>query len=165
MSSFQYNLYIYAFPQTCDKTANYNISKVVDIRSPLEKNLSETPFAKFQKHRNLAKFQTKVRLCEQNLYQGSSFSETTLDCLFRFATLTKTTERHDGAHQGRRIFCSPFKQATEIVPYIRKEATNNTPKKSSLNLANKINRDARKESKLPPPTISSKATKICWQLM
>lgn len=44
--------------------------------------------------------------------QGSSFKETTRDCLLRFATLTKTTDRQDGAHRGRRTFCSPLKQAT-----------------------------------------------------
>ncbi len=48
------------------------------------------------------------------LHHGSSFKETTLDCLLRFATLTKTTERHDGAHHGLRTFCSPFRQATFI---------------------------------------------------
>lgn len=47
--------------------------------------------------------------------QGSSFMETTRDCLLRFATLTKTIDRQDGAHHGRRTFCSPFKQATLIL--------------------------------------------------
>ena len=41
--------------------------------------------------------------------------ETTRDCLLCFATLTKTVDRQDGAHHGRRTFCSPFKQATLIL--------------------------------------------------
>lgn len=47
-------------------------------------------------------------------HHGSSFKETTRASLFRFATFTKMTERQDGAHHGRRTFCSPFKQATLI---------------------------------------------------
>lgn len=49
------------------------------------------------------------------MHHGSSFKETTRDCLLRFATLTKSTERQDGAHHGRRTFCSPFRQATGDV--------------------------------------------------
>ncbi|CAL1356238.1 unnamed protein product [Linum trigynum] len=46
------------------------------------------------------------------IIHGSSFKETTRDCLFRFATFTSTTERQDGTHHGRRTFCSPLRQAT-----------------------------------------------------
>lgn len=46
------------------------------------------------------------------MHQGSSFKETTLDCLLHFATFENTVDRHAGAHHGRRTFCSPFKQAT-----------------------------------------------------
>lgn len=45
-------------------------------------------------------------------FHGSSFNETTRDCLLRFADFANATERQDGAHQGIRAFCSPFKQAT-----------------------------------------------------
>ncbi|KAJ6401448.1 hypothetical protein OIU84_016793 [Salix udensis] len=48
------------------------------------------------------------------LLHGSSFKETTRDCLLCFATLTKIAERQDGTHHGRRTFCSPFRQATGI---------------------------------------------------
>jgi DNA invertase Pin-like site-specific DNA recombinase len=52
------------------------------------------------------------------LHHGSSFKETTRDCLLRFATLTKNTERQEGAHHGRRTFCSPLRQATgDIVDF------------------------------------------------
>ncbi|KAJ6680576.1 hypothetical protein OIU79_020141 [Salix purpurea] len=48
------------------------------------------------------------------LLHGSSFKETTRDCLLCFATLTKIAERQDGTHHGRRTFCSPLRQATGI---------------------------------------------------
>lgn len=88
-----------------------------------------SPLKNFQQH--LATFQTKVVEFStflfpkqkenkttihtyKNVHHGSSFKETTRDCLLRLATLTKTIERQDGAHHGRRTFCSPFRQATGI---------------------------------------------------
>lgn len=62
--------------------------------------------------RSLLRYNLNIHTRGQYQCQGSSFSETTLDCLLRLATLVNTIERHDGAHQGWRTFCSPFKQAT-----------------------------------------------------
>lgn len=60
----------------------------------------------------LLRYKLNIHTQRQYQCQGSSFSETTLDCLLRLATFVNTTDRHDGAHQGWRTFCSPFKQAT-----------------------------------------------------
>lgn len=62
-----------------------------------------------------AKHHKNIRTSSKIVYcYGSSFSETTRDCRLRLAALTKTIERQEGAHHGRRTLCSPFKQATFI---------------------------------------------------
>lgn len=84
-----------------------------------EKGPTEAPCKMQRSQRACSYFHfpsTRQSRCRQNhaTHHGSSFSETTLDCLLRFAAFTETIERHDGAHHGLRTFWSPFKHATLI---------------------------------------------------